>query len=128
MPLCPCASCLGAYIKMLYCHSITLTFLRVDGSGGSGGGGPGGPDPPPFGPRCRLFNIGPKVGPPPFVNVQEWGCFSNFLRSDDVTRTMSKGGGVLVKNLVSVPGPPPLSKILDPRLDGDVLVRQPSLN
>ena len=35
------------------------------------------------------------------------GCFSNFLRSDDVTRTMSKGGGVLVKNLVSVPGPPP---------------------
>ena len=20
--------------------------------------------PPPFGPRCRLFNIGPKVGPP----------------------------------------------------------------
>ena len=39
-------------------------------SGGSGGGGgPGGPDPPPFGPRCRLFNIGPKVGPPPFLLV-----------------------------------------------------------
>ena len=98
------------------------------------GGGSRGSGPPPFGPRCRLFNIGPKVGPPPFVNVQEWGCFSNFLRSDDVTRTMSKGGGacecprvgcfsnflrsddvtrtmskggVLVKNLVSVPGPPP---------------------
>ena len=60
-----------------------------------GGGGPGGPDPPPpFGPRCRFFNIGPKVGPPPpFVNVQEWGCFSIFLRANDVTRTMSKGGG-----------------------------------
>ena len=42
------------------------------------------------------------------------GCFSNFLRSDDVTRTMSKGV-VVVKNPVSVPGPPPLSKILDPR-------------
>ena len=28
-----------------------------------GGGCPGGPDPL-FGPRCRLFNIGPKVGPP----------------------------------------------------------------
>ena len=27
------------------------------------------------------------------VNVQEWGCFSFFLRADDVTRTMSKGGG-----------------------------------
>ena len=40
------------------------------------------------------------------VNVQEWGCFSNFLRSDDVTWTMSKGG-VLVKNPVSAPGPPP---------------------
>ena len=41
------------------------------------------------------------------VNVQ--GCFSNFLRADDVTRTMSKGGGgyVLVKNPVSAPGPPP---------------------
>ena len=25
------------------------------------------------------------------VNVQGWGCFSNFLRADDVTRTMSKG-------------------------------------
>ena len=44
------------------------------------------------------------------VNVQEWGCFSNFLRADDVTRTMSKGGGVLVKNPVSAPGPPPPSK------------------
>ena len=41
------------------------------------------------------------------MNVQEWGCFSNFLRSDDVTWTMSKGGGVLVKNPVSAPGPPP---------------------
>ena len=42
------------------------------------------------------------------VNVQEWGCFSIFLRADDVTRTMSKGGGgVLVKNPVSAPGPPP---------------------
>ena len=29
------------------------------------------------------------------VNVQEWGCFSNFLRADDVTRTMSRGGGCL---------------------------------
>ena len=52
------------------------------------------------------------------VNVQEWGCFSIFLRADDVTRTMSKGG-VLVKNPVSAPGPPPpLSKILDPPLVG----------
>ena len=37
-----------------------------------GGGGPGGPAPP-FGPRCRLFNIGPKFGPPlappPFLLV-----------------------------------------------------------
>ena len=36
-----------------------------------GGGGPGGLDPP-FVPRCRLFNIGPKIGPPsgpPFLLV-----------------------------------------------------------
>ena len=39
------------------------------------------------------------------VNVQEWGCFSIFRRADDVTRTMSKGGGVLV----NVFPPPPLS-------------------
>ena len=83
-----------------------ITTGRLHSGGSRGGGVQGVRTPPPFGPRCRLFNIGPKVGPPPFVNVQEWGCFSNFLRSDDVTRTMSKGG-VLVKNLVSVPGPPP---------------------
>ena len=40
------------------------------------------------------------------VNVQGWGCFSIFLRADDVTRTMSKGG-VLVKNPVSASGPLP---------------------
>ena len=33
-------------------------------TGGSGGGGPGGSPPPP-GPLCRLFNIGPNIGPPP---------------------------------------------------------------
>ena len=72
-----------------------------------GGGGPGGPDPPLLGHNVGFLTLGPKVGPPPFVNVQEWGCFSIFLMADDVTRTMSKGGGVLVKNPVSAPGPPP---------------------
>ena len=43
------------------------------------------------------------------VNVQEWGCFSIFRRANDVTQTMSKGGGVLVKS-------PPLQEILHPRL------------
>ena len=43
------------------------------------------------------------------VNVQEWGCFSIFRRANDVTQTMSKGGGVLVKS-------PPLQEILYPRL------------
>ena len=46
------------------------------------------------------------------VNVQEWGCFSIFWRADDVTRTMSKRGCVLVNvspppfsgNPVSAPG------------------------
>ena len=42
----------------------------------------------------------------------EWGFFSIFRRADDVTRTMSKGGGVLVNVLT----PPPLQEILYPRL------------
>ena len=29
------------------------------------------------------------------VNVQEWRCFSIFRRANDVTQTMSKGGGCL---------------------------------
>ena len=49
------------------------------------------------------------------MNVQEWGCFSIFRRADDVTRTMSKGGGVLV----NVFTPPPFQEILYPRLDRD---------
>ena len=76
-------------------------------SGGSRGGGPGGPDPPLLGHDVGFLTLGPKLDPPPFVNVQEWGCFSISLRADDVTRTMSNGGGVLVKNPVSAPGPPP---------------------
>ena len=34
---------------------------------------------------------------------------------------VQRGGGVLVKNPVSAPGPPPLSKILDPRLSSTIL-------
>ena len=41
------------------------------------------------------------------VNVQEWGCFSIFWRTDDVTRTMFKG---CVCVLVNVFTPPPLRK------------------
>ena len=37
------------------------------------GGGGGGVRTPPFGPRCRLFNIGPKVGPPPFFVCSRGG-------------------------------------------------------
>ena len=78
-----------------------------------GGGGPGGPDPP-FGPRCRLFNIGPKVGPPlgppplfllvdlRWSPVADPGCVCDRgdypapdWNVDDVTRAMSKEGGCL---------------------------------
>ena len=45
------------------------------------------------------------------VNVQEWGCFYIFRRADDVTRTMSKGCV-----LVNV-SPPPFQEILYPRLE-----------
>ena len=42
------------YISIL---RLTLMQWRIQGGGG-------GVRPPPFGPRCRFFNIGPKVGPP----------------------------------------------------------------
>ena len=106
-----------------YIFTVSPLFELGGGAVADPGGRGSGP---PFWARCRVFNIGPKVGPPPLfacrpkmdpsggsrvcvcdrgdhpappwnvgvlVNVQEWGCFSNFLRADDVTRTMSKGGG-----------------------------------
>ena len=89
-------------------------YLRMC-SGGSRGGGSG----PPFGPRCRLFNIGPKVGPPPFCECPRVGVFFNFSeggwRHADADNVQGgggacecpRGGGVLVKNPGSAPGPPP---------------------
>ena len=59
-----------------------------------GGGVQGVRTPPPLlGHDVGFLTLGPKLDPPPFVNVQEWGCFSIFLRVNDVTRTMSKRGG-----------------------------------
>ena len=73
-------------------NSPTHDNMATLSSGGSRGGGPGGPDPPLLGHNVGFLTLGPKVGPPPFVNVQEWGCFSIFPMADDVTQTMSKGG------------------------------------
>ena len=57
------------------------------------GGGQGGCSPPPsfwathfFGQRRSFFWAAAMVG---------GGCFSIFRRADDVTRTMSKGGGLV---------------------------------
>ena len=50
--------------------SPTADLSSGGSAGGGGGGGVQGVRPPPFGPRCRLFNIGsPKVGPPLFLLV-----------------------------------------------------------
>ena len=57
---------MGSFTNECNLHSERLgpdSDTSVADPGGGGGGCPGGPDPP-FGPRCRLFNIGPKVGPP----------------------------------------------------------------
>ena len=48
--------------------------------------------PPPLGMWMTVTRAMSKGGGV-LVNVQEWGCLSNFLRADDVMRTMSKGGG-----------------------------------
>ena len=49
---------------------VVLTVLFMSLYSGGSRGGAGGPDPPPpFGPRYRLFNIGPKVGHPLFLLV-----------------------------------------------------------
>ena len=75
-----------------------------------GGGGSRGSGPPPFGPRCRLFNIGPKVGPPPFCECPRVGVFFN------TPHNVQGGGGACEKSCICAWTPPPLSKILDPRL------------
>ena len=72
------------------CPSLSSMCTRVrrnsGGSGGSrGGGSRGSGPPPPFGPRCRLFNIGPKVGPPPF-------CEGVFFKSGTGKKGTGKNG------------------------------------
>ena len=153
---------------MLYVQVWVTASTPVADPGG--GGGPGGPDPPPFGPRCRLFNIGPKVGPPFFacrpkmdpsvgsrVCVCVWqgwspppplgmwmtshgqcprgvcacecprvGVFFNFSEggwrhADNV----QGGGGACEKSCIRAWTPPPLSKILDPRLYPSLHRQQP---
>ena len=42
------------------------------------GGGSRGSGPPPFGPQCRLFNIGPQSWTPPFCECPRVGVFFNF--------------------------------------------------
>ena len=90
------------------------------------GGGAGGPDPPPLLGHDVLYfvgflTLGPKLDPPPLFACRpkkmQWrrAAVADFLRADDVTRTMSKGG-VLVKNPVSATWTPPPSEILDPPL------------
>ena len=83
-------------------HSIT-SFSFIAGiewcSGGSRGGGGRGDHHPPLELVLILKTYAKCAWPGPIpplwmlVNVQEWVCFSIFWRADDVTRTMSKGGG-----------------------------------
>ena len=101
-------------------------MARMCSGGSGGGGGPGGPDPPLLGQDVGFLTLGPKLDPPVLLVDLRWtpvadpgcvcdrgacecprvGVFFNFLRADDNVQ----GGGVLVKNPVSAPGPPPLQK------------------
>ena len=60
----------------------------MDPSGASRGGGD---HPPPTRPPWNVDDV-TRAMSKGGVHVQDWGCFSIFLRADDVTRTMSKGG------------------------------------
>ena len=55
---------LNLFIKLNGTCMLSLLLLFSVADPGGGGGGPGSLDPPLFVPRCRLFNIGPKIGPP----------------------------------------------------------------
>ena len=112
-------------------------------SSGSGGGGSMGSGPPLLGHDVGFLTLGPKLDPlldpPPFfllvdlrwTLVADPGCVCDRgdhphpWNVDDVTRAMSKGGG-LVKIPVSAPGPPPPSKILDPPLPMQVVTTSTS--
>ena len=73
--VCVCGGGGGAYVR---------TYVRTHACVGGGAcvyvytcqwrirGGVQGVRTPPFGPRCRLFNIGPKVGPPFLLVDLRW--------------------------------------------------------
>ena len=86
-------------------------WFRIAVVGPGGGGDRDDHPPPPLGMWMTSHGQCPRGV---FVNVQEWGCFSIFRRADDVTRTMSKGGGGACECLH-----PPLQEILYPRLYRD---------
>ena len=103
-----------------------------------GGGGPGGPDPPLLGHDVGFLTLGPKLDPPLLWMSKSGGVFQFFWGrmtsrgqcprggcacecprvgvffkfSEVGWRHMDnvQGGGVLVKNPVSAPGPPPFQK------------------
>ena len=121
---------LKTYAKCAWPGPITPPPL---GSGGSrGGGGARGSGPPPFGPRCRLFNIALNLDPPFFacrpkmdpsggsrvcVAGQGWLPRPPW-NVDDVTRAMSKGGGgVLVNAAPAYPYSVPPIQVQTPPLD-----------
>ena len=56
-------TCRAIYMQACVCSVCVCVYICMGGSGGGGGVQAGGLDPL-FGPRCRLFNIGLKVGPP----------------------------------------------------------------
>ena len=81
---------------------------------------PGPITPPPLGMWMMSHGHCPRGGGGVLVNVQEWGCFSIFRRTDDVTRTMSKGGGCLWMS-----SPPPGNPVSAPVYVPPIQVQTP---
>ena len=89
--VCTCI-CMYVYVCIMYMYVHVYSMCRPIHIGVWAGGLGGGCSPPAFGQLSFLGSGGP------FFGQQQWwegGCFSIFRRADDVTRTMSKGGGCL---------------------------------
>ena len=95
---------LGLILYQFYMEMIRVSVADPGGGGSRGSG----PPPPLLGHDVGFLTLGPKFDPPPFCECPRVGVFfNNFSEGGWRHADNVQGGGVLVKNPVSAPGPPP---------------------